>query len=211
MKSFMMRAVLVAASVAGLAPVAAQATVFTGFTGPFATSTFNAAFAGNVGGGLIALTPTQVTLVGQDNPAIDPNSGVPACTNAITGFLGNCQVTFSHGEVGASDTVSFHWTYSTADITAGNDPFGVIVNGVATVLSDLGGPLSQSGNYTFTTGTGFAFFVNCTDCVGGAATASISNFQVAVVPEPGTVALGFIGAAILFTALRRRRDGVDWG
>ncbi len=44
------------------------------------------------------LTPTQVTLVGQDNPAIDPNSGVPACTNAITGFLGNCQVTFSHGE-----------------------------------------------------------------------------------------------------------------
>ncbi len=111
----------------------------------------------------------------------------------------------SHGEVGASDAVSFHWTYSTADVSPGYDIFGVLVDGVATILSDPGGPLSQSGDFAFTSANSFGFFVNCTDCVGGAATASVSAFQAAVVPEPGTVTLVFVGAAILFAAVRRRR------
>ncbi len=201
MKKFVMAVALLAASFAGSLPLAAHATVFSGFTGPFAPGTFASTFTGNVSGATTTISPTQLTLVGADDPF------VKGCTGAISGYAGPCQVTVSHGGVGSSDTISFHWTYSTADIYAGYDLFGVIADGVATVLSDPGAALMQSGNYSFTSTSSFGFFINCTDCVGGAATASVSAFQVGAVPEPSTVALIFLGAALIATALRGRGRG----
>jgi hypothetical protein len=117
-----------------------------------------------------------------------------------------CQVQTLHGNVGASDSYTFNWTYSTTDISAETDLFGIVVDGVRTVLSDPGGAYpTQTGSRTVTAANSFGFFVNCTDCVGGAATATISAFQVAAVPEPATMALFGLGVVAVGVARPKRR------
>ena len=85
--------------------------------------------------------------------------------------------------------------------------FGVIVNGTAMTLSNLGGSVSQSGDASFSASS-FGWFMNCTDCIGGAATATISNFSFAqAVPEPSTYALMLGGIGALGVIGRRKRRG----
>ena len=67
---------------------------------------------------------------------------------------------------------------------------------------------SQSGDRTFTATSSFGWFMNCTDCTGGAASAQVSAFStVAAVPEPSTYAAMLGGLAALGAVARRRRAG----
>lgn len=208
MKKRVTTAALLAASLVAFGPPVASAATTTGFTGAYAPSTWVNSITGmlptSVDNGSVTFSPTTVVLVGGDDPMADPVTA--ACVGAITGIPGMCQVQTTHGRVGAADTYSFSWTYTTTDISAETDLFGVLVDGVRTILSDPGGLYpTQTGSLTVSPANTFGFFLNCTDCVGGAATATVSNFRVAAVPEPATVTLLFAGAAAVGAMRRGRR------
>lgn len=79
----------------------------------------------------------------------------------------------------ASGNVSFHWDYQTEDGDGPSyDLFIVLEDGTETQLSDDSGDQNQSGDYSFpvTVGQVFGFRLDCTDCVFGAATVTISDF-----------------------------------
>jgi hypothetical protein len=80
-------------------------------------------------------------------------------------------------------TFLFHWAY--------------------TVLYNPAGPIGQSGDVVAHAITSFGWFVNCTDCIEGAATATITNFQAQTAPEPATLAL--IGLGLAASCFMRRR------
>jgi len=91
------------------------------------------------------------------------------------------------GSVGTTDlvvnvttsvSVSFDWSYTTAD-GPGFDSFGYIINGVYTQLTDPTGPLNQTGNATvpLTAGQIFGFRSRSEDGTFGPSTTTVSNFQ----------------------------------
>lgn len=146
--------------------------------------------------GSAVFTSSQLTLSGADSTG--------GCTGAVYGFAGPCQVQVS---INLPGIYSFAYAYTTQDSAgAGGDIFGVIVNGARVVpsISDLGGAVSQSGTRTITATSSFGFFLNCTDCTGGKAVVTISDFSVSAVPEPSTWALGLAGGAALAAAAMRR-------
>src|SRR5215218_1057044 len=180
MKAFSTLAVFALAAVA--VPAHAQ------FSGPYAPANWSTATTGTLTGsapstGSATFVSSQLTLVGGN--AIAPPGSDLSCAGGVYGFAGPCQIQTT---IGLPGTYSFHWSYLTADEAGpAGDIFGVIVNGARTSLSDPGGAIAQSGDRTFTASSSFGWFLNCTDCTGGAATATITNFVVAqAVPEPST-------------------------
>ena len=118
--------------------------------------------------------------------------------------LGPCQ---TQATLSLPGTYTFAWSYMTADPAGpGGDAFGVIVDSNRIQISDPGGASAQSGTRSFTAASTFGWFMNCTDCIGGSATAAITqvNFAAAV-PEPETYALFAAGLVGLAARLKRRR------
>jgi hypothetical protein len=191
------------ATVAAVLFSPADAAPVQNFTGPFAPANWQTVQTGNVGGGGVTFTSTLLTIVGQDDPTVDPDSGVPACTGFNDGdATGPCQIGRSISLPGLTNFV-FNWTYSTADSGGpGFDVFGYVADGLFHALSDLGGALTQSGTAFISASQSLAFVVNCRDCVGGAATGTVGAF--ATVPEPETFALLGLGV-VAFAASRGRR------
>ena len=197
----MLRKSVIAAYVLMSATVIALPTASAGildFTGPFAVGNWTTTLAGSPpGGGAPAGVdtsgaPSSLTLTGGDS----------GCDNYFdSGIPGPCATNFTIVLPSALDRVSFHWQYTTNDNGAEIDPFGVLINGAFTALTDpnLG---NQSGDFSMSglAGTTFGFSINCTDCILGEATATISQFTV---PEPGFALLGL--GLTGFAALRRRR------
>ena len=175
------------------APAHAVPFVGTGSPGPLvASATGNLAL--NAGGGSATASAASLVLVGGD---AEPNG----CTGGTYSVLGPCRLQAVYAAPGI---YSFTWAYTTAD-SAGpaGDMFGVLVDGVAFTLSDLGGAVAQGGNSKpYVASTSFGWFLNCTDCTGGAATATISALAV---PEPAAWALMLAGGcAVAGSAWRRR-------
>jgi hypothetical protein len=100
--------------------------------------------------------------------------------------------------------VTFDWNYSTADGPFW-DPFGYLLNGSFTQVTNDGGGVFQNGTSTFNVlaGDSFGFRIFTVDNLFGRASVTISNFSApAPVPEPSTVlsllVLGGLGAGLKY-------------
>jgi len=198
-----MKTIALAALIAGAGWCASAHADFSGPTAPANWSIVNSGTligASPVLGGAV-FSPTQLVLSGSNTLADDLG-----CSGATYAVLGPCRTSAT---IGLGGTFSFNWSYLTADGDGpAGDIFGVIVNGVFTQLSDPGGAVTQSGSASFAASSSFGWFVNCTDCIGGAATATITNFALAqAVPEPSTYALMLSGIGALGLLARRKRGG----
>lgn len=174
-----------------------------GFTGPYAPATWTIINLGTLAGGSpvlgnAAFTPTTLTITGSNALSPPPGGDTPACIAAIYGFPGPCEIFVVTQTI--QNPFSFHWAYQTndADGPAG-DIFGLLINGARLPLSNPGGASSQTGAVSINALSSFGWFINCTDCIGGAATVTISDFTAGVpagaAPEPATLALLGVGLA----------------
>jgi hypothetical protein len=135
--------------------------------------------------------PTSITLIGSDTW-----SGIQIFTDYTTLAVGD-------------GLVSFSWDYITFD-TAGPtwDPFGYLLGGTFTQLTDNGGGQSQSGSASFSVlaGQTFGFRVVTIDGIYGPAQSTISSFEApAAIPEPGTwAAAALLAGGAAFMRWRKR-------
>ncbi len=102
----------------------------------------------------------------------------------------------------ASGWVTFDWLYNSYDVDGASwDPFGYIINGMYTQLTDDMGPDNQSGTATFWVNVGdvFGFRAKSVDSAFGSGVTKISQFSV---PAPAGIAL--LGLSLLALRLRRK-------
>jgi hypothetical protein len=189
---------LAAALAASLATAVAHADVIIGFTGPYDPASWVTSVMGDLQGGSSGsslMTSASLTLVGGDSAL--------GCVGGAFQVIGPCEISVV---TTVANPFVFDFDYSTLD-SAGpaGDIFGVIVDGVHIALSDPGGPNAQTGHRQFAATSSFGWFINCTDCTGGAASTTIGDF--ATVPEPGSVAL--LGLAAVAWGVARRRRGAQ--
>jgi hypothetical protein len=170
----------------------------------------NAAHAGFIG----YYDPTNWTFTNAPGDGSVDTSGAPnsiTVTGANNGSCIGCIVNYNTDytiTAAVTGTWTFDWQYSTADLP-GYDWGGYLLNGVFAQLATNGG---DSGNISLAVNAGdvIGFRVNCTDCVAGAGTISISNFSAlssgaSAAPEPSSLALMALGASGIVAARRRRR------
>jgi hypothetical protein len=185
------RALAVAIAILGLlASLPARADII-GFNGPFNPGTWTTTFLGTLnlgaGGGPGSTTQSNsiLTIVGGNTGIAPPNLG---CISGIN----TCEIDITHA---AGLLFKFHWNYNTAD-DPGFDPFGMLVDGNHIPLATVNG---SSGDVAVFAKSSFGWFINCTDCTSGAATAVITAFSAA--PEPASLlllALGLVTLALVW-------------
>jgi hypothetical protein len=177
------------------------------FSGPVGPATWTVTNTGTLTGGSPTLgsatfSTTQLVMTGSNS--LSPSGDSPSCAGGFFQTLGPCQLQVTRNLPG---TYSFSWAYLSSDAAGpGGDLFGVIVDSSRIQLSDPGGANAQSGTRTFAANSSFGWFVNCTDCIGGSATSTISQFTfAAAVPEPENYALIIAGVLGLAARLKGRR------
>jgi hypothetical protein len=111
----------------------------------------------------------------------------------------------------AAGTVSFNWSFSTNDVSAFYDPFGYLLNGNFTTLTNPSVD-NQSGPSTFSVVQGdvFGFRQRTTDSGGGRASTTISNFNGPTPAPPSSVPgpLPLLGAGAAWGWTRRLRQRI---
>lgn len=164
----------------------ANATIINDFTDGYAVANWTQ----SLNGGSINLTgaPSSIILTSSDD-----NSGNPNDTDFTIAVLG-------------SGLVSFDWSYTTSDFDSSYDPFGWLLNGIFTQVTNNAGPTTQAGSVSFLVALGdtFGFRAHTTDSILGSSVTEISNFSAPTdvtapnpigVPEPESMALLGIGLA----------------
>jgi hypothetical protein len=150
------------------------------------------------------------------NGSVD-TSGAPASVilaGSNTGSFSQIFTDFTTLAVG-DGLVSFSWNYETFDTGPNWDPFGYLLDGVFTQLTDDSGAQTQSGSASFSVlaGQTFGFRVNSVDDTSGRAQSTISSFEApsAAIPEPGTWAAAALlaGGAAFMRWRKRHRPGGD--
>jgi hypothetical protein len=177
------------------------------FSGPTAPANWMVTNTGTLTGGSPTLgsavfSTTQLVMTGSNS--LSPAGFSPSCSGGFIQTLGPCQLQVT---INMPGMYSFSWSYLTSDEGGPHgDLFGVIVDSTRIQLSNPAGANSQSGTSTFAAASSFGWFINCSDCIDGSATATISSFAVAAaVPEPETYALMLAGMLAGATRLRSRR------
>jgi hypothetical protein len=181
-------AMLVAAGLLSSAGTTQAAIV--GFQGPYAPVNWTLTTNGGDGSVDTSGAPTSISLFGSNTESLNP---------ILTDFT-----TLAAGD----GTISFSWDYATGDGAAQLDPFGYLLDGVFTKLTDdFRG--SQNGNASFSVlaGQAFGFRIDTLDDYGGRAQSTISSFEApgAAVPEPGTwAAAALLAGGAAFMRWRKR-------
>ena len=157
-----------------------------GFTGAYAPS--NWSLSNNNTNGYVDTSnaPSSISIIGGNTGGGGPGQTTYTTTALIGGLL------------------SFNWSYGTADWNPGYDPFGFVLNGAFTQLTDNFGPYyGQSGSFSTTLAQGdiFGFGINTVDNALGSANATISDFA-APVPEP----VSTLGMLIGVGAMLKRKQ-----
>lgn len=141
-------------------------------------------------------------------------------TNASSSIslTGGNNGSFSSGQTSYTTTslgtglVSFNWNYTTTDRPF-FDPFGFILNGDFTQLSDDHGWFSQSDTFSTTVNKGelFGWAIKTKDNIFGAASVTVSDFkgpEPESVPEPasilGLLTIGTLGASSIFKGRKKQ-------
>jgi len=157
-----------------------------------------------------AYAPSNWTLTLDNSDGVVNTSNAPNSISIISGNngsgnLGNTDYTI---KAVADGFVSFDWSFTTQDSDGPVwDPFGYLLNGNFTQLTDNNGGLSQSGFASFNVvlGDTFGFRANTRDNLFGASTTKIGNFSApASVPEPSLI-LGLIGIGIFGTISKAKK------
>ena len=162
------------------------------------------ASAGTVFGFQDAYDPINWTFANNNADGFVDTSGAPASISLTGGDNGsfNSGTTDYTTTAAAAGTVTFDWNYSTADGPFW-DPFGYLLNGSFTQVTNDGGGVVQNGTSTFNVlaGDSFGFRIFTRDNIFGRASVTISNFS-APIPEPSTVlsllVLGGLGAGLKY-------------
>ena len=154
-----------------------------------------------------AYAPSNWTLSNDNTNGYVNTSNAPSSISIIGGDLGGLgsgQTTYTTTAL-ISGLLSFNWSYGTADNDGPSyDPFGFVLNGAFTQLTNNLGPNEQSGAFSTTLAQSdiFGFGINTVDNIAGRGNATISDFA-APVPEPVSTLGMLIGTGAM---LKRKQQ-----
>ena len=103
--------------------------------------------------------------------------------------------------------ISFAWNFQTNDSFNAYDPFGMLLNGVFTQLSDNLGNNNQSGVFSFNVVTGdiFGFRANSIDSMFGSSITDISAFNAVPTSVPIPATFWLMGSS-MYLLYRKRKS-----
>jgi hypothetical protein len=161
-----------------------------GFTGAYAPSNWTLSNNNTNGYVDISNAPSSISIIGGDDERKLGSAGQTTYTS--TALIGGL--------------LSFNWSYVTADAIPFFDPFGFVLNGAFTQLTNNSEPNGQSGAFSTTLAQGdiFGFGINTIDNVFGRGNATISDFA-APVPEPVSTLGMLIGAGAMLMRKQQQK------